>query len=168
LTGSIFSAIKVSVSNKELNSVVTEVASMTVDGVIDRGEGFVGDVSATYLLPNTVVALTAAATLDGISLTYPGVTLSTTLAAGLPSRVIAEMVDTRPIWTPLKVTLEPGAITRPARGTTIVNFVVGVRSPRNCRYRTDPTSPMTTSVIRPTVLYGGRRPKRPRSMILRP
>jgi hypothetical protein len=47
-------------------------------------------------------------------------------------------------------------------------LVLGVKSPRNCRYKTNPTSPMTTIVPRPMVLYGGRAPKRRGSMILRP
>ena len=93
--------IDVSVSNKVLNSVVTDVPSITVDGVMDSEAGLLGEVKATYLLPNTVVALTAAVTLAGISLRYFGVTSSTSLAAGRPSRVISEMVDTRPISTPL-------------------------------------------------------------------
>ncbi len=101
LTGSTLSAISVSVSNNVLNSVVTDVASITVDGVIGSRDGFFGELNATYLLPNTVVALTAAATLAGISLTYFGVISSVTLAAGLPSRVVSEMLDTRPIWTSL-------------------------------------------------------------------
>lgn len=39
LTGSTFSAIEVTVSNKVLNSVVTEVASITMDGVIECAAG---------------------------------------------------------------------------------------------------------------------------------
>src|SRR5207245_547589 len=74
LTGSTLSAIEVSVSNNVLNSVVTDVASITVDGVIDCVAGFFGEVNATYLLPNTVVALIPATTLAGIKLTYFGVT----------------------------------------------------------------------------------------------
>jgi hypothetical protein len=45
------------------------------------------------------------------------------------------------------------------------NLVSGAKSPRNCEYRTNPMSPMTTIVTRPTVLYGG--PRRG-STILRP
>src|ERR1700757_4320856 len=57
LTGSTFSAIEVMVSNNELNSVVTDRASITCCGVTRCGVGFFGDVNDTYLLPNTVVAL---------------------------------------------------------------------------------------------------------------
>lgn len=101
LTGSIFSVIEVNVWNTVLNSVVTAVASITVEGVIGCGAGFFGEVSATYLLPNTVLAFTSAATLAGIMLTYFGVTSSTTSAAGLPRSVISEIPATRPISTPL-------------------------------------------------------------------
>src|SRR6202012_4705252 len=69
LTGSTFSAIDVSVSNNVSNSVVTDVASITVAGVIDCDAGLLGDISATYLLPNTVVALMLADTLTGIVVT---------------------------------------------------------------------------------------------------
>ena len=101
LTGSTFSAIEVSVSNNVLNSVVTEIASITCFGEIRCGVGFFGSVNETYLLPNTVVPAMLASTLAGISLMYFGFTSMTNLAAGLPSRWISEMVDTRPISTPL-------------------------------------------------------------------
>jgi hypothetical protein len=45
LTGSTFSAIEVSVSNNVSNSVVTNVASITMDGVIDCVVGFFGEVN---------------------------------------------------------------------------------------------------------------------------
>lgn len=90
-----------SVSNNVLNSVVTDVASITVDGVIDCAAGCAGELNATYLLPNTVVALMAAATFAGISVRYLGVTSKTTSAAGYPSRLVSEMLATRPICTPL-------------------------------------------------------------------
>jgi hypothetical protein len=53
------------------------------------------------------------------------------------------------------VTLAPGYITKPARGAAIVNFVFGVKSPRNWAYMTNPIGPMITILTRPTTLYGG-------------
>ena len=67
LTGSTFSAMEVSVSNRVLNSVVTVEASMTSALLIRAGLGFFGVDSATYLLPNTVLALMSACTLDGMA-----------------------------------------------------------------------------------------------------
>ena len=101
LTGSTFSTIELSVSNNVLNSVVTDLASITCCGVMRCGVGFFGEVNDTYLLPNTVVALILASTLAGISLMYFGFTSKTNLAAGMPSRWISEMLATRPISTPL-------------------------------------------------------------------
>src|SRR5258705_13816071 len=101
LTGSTFSAIEVIVSNNVLNSVVTDVASITASAVIDCGAGSFGDVNDTYLLPNTVVATMLASTLAGMNCTYFGSTPSMSLAAGLPSCSTSEMLATRPIATPL-------------------------------------------------------------------
>src|SRR5271166_4649851 len=84
LTGSTFSAIEVTVSNNELNSVVTDLASITCCGVIRCGTGYFGDLNDTYLLPNTVVPLMLASTLAGISLMYFGFTSMVILAAGVP------------------------------------------------------------------------------------
>ena len=67
LTGSIFSAIPVTVSNSELNSTVTLRASITSDEVIRVGLGCAGLVSETYLLPKMVVAWMSACTFDGMS-----------------------------------------------------------------------------------------------------
>src|ERR1700751_296898 len=66
LTGSTFWAIEVMVWNTVLISVVTDLASITVCGVIRCGDGFFGVVNDTYLPPNTVVALISAFTLAGI------------------------------------------------------------------------------------------------------
>src|SRR5882757_1236090 len=67
-TGSTFSDIEVIVSNNVLNSVVTEVTSITSPGEIRCGTGSFGDLNDTYLLPNTVVAVIRASTLAGIRL----------------------------------------------------------------------------------------------------
>src|SRR5437899_3036793 len=80
LTGSTFSAIEVSVSNNVLNSVVTDLVSITAAGVIRSGAGFLGEVNDTYLLPKTVVAVMLACTLAGISLMYFGSTSNTNSA----------------------------------------------------------------------------------------
>src|SRR5215472_6915470 len=82
LTGSTFSAIEVMVWNNVLISVVTDLASITVRGVILCGDGFCGVVNDTYLPPNTVVALMSAFTLDGIRWRYLGYTSKVNLAAG--------------------------------------------------------------------------------------
>lgn len=66
LTGSTFSAIEVTVSNRVLNSVVTLEAVMTSELVRRADTGFFGVDNATYLLPNTVVALMSACTLAGM------------------------------------------------------------------------------------------------------
>jgi hypothetical protein len=63
--------------------------------------GFFGAVNDIYLLPNTVVAVMLGCTLAGTSLMYFGSNSNTSLAAGLPSRSISEMLPTRPISTPL-------------------------------------------------------------------
>ncbi len=91
----------VKVWNRVLNSVVTLVASITTEGVICCGAGIFGELKDTYLLPNTVVALISAATFAGICGMYLGKMSRTNWAAGMPSRVISEIVDTRPICTPL-------------------------------------------------------------------
>src|SRR5882757_2574243 len=67
-TGSTFSDIEVIVSNNVLNSVVTEVTSITSPGEIRCNTGSFGDLNDTYLLPNTVVAVIRASTLAGIRL----------------------------------------------------------------------------------------------------
>jgi hypothetical protein len=60
LIGSTFSETDNTVSNRELNSVVTAATSITSPGEMGWGDGVFGDSNATYLLPNTVVALTSA------------------------------------------------------------------------------------------------------------
>ena len=87
--------------NNVLISVVTDLASITVWDESFCDDGLAGVVSDTYLPPNTVVALISAVTLAGISDRYLGYTSKTNLAAGLPSRLVSEMVATRPISTPL-------------------------------------------------------------------
>src|SRR6516165_5876738 len=72
LTGSNVCAMSVMVWNNVLISVVTDLASITVRGVILCGDGFCGVVSDTYLPPNTVVALMSAFTFAGISGRYLG------------------------------------------------------------------------------------------------
>src|ERR1700761_1442090 len=84
LTGSTLSVSSTTVSNTVLNSVVTDVASITDDGLIRCGAGSFGDVSDTYLLPNTVVAWTLAMTLAGMRSTNSGSTSRANRAAGLP------------------------------------------------------------------------------------
>ena len=67
LIGSTFSAIDVTVSNSVLNSVVTDSAGITSPLETCCGEGSFGELKATYLLPNTVLARMSATTLVGIS-----------------------------------------------------------------------------------------------------
>src|ERR1700694_1275933 len=69
LTGSTFSATEVTVSNNVLNSVLTADTSITSEAGMRFGTGWGGAENDTYLLPNTVVALTSATTLAGINLT---------------------------------------------------------------------------------------------------
>jgi hypothetical protein len=52
----------------------------------------------------------------------------------------------------LWVTFEPGSITKPAHGATIVNFVFGVKVPRNCKYTPVPIRAITISATSPMVL----------------
>ena len=102
LTGSIFSARPVTVSNRVLNSVVTLRASMTSALVMRVGVGFFGLDSETYLLPKTVVASMSASTLAGISLMYFGSTSRVELGGLLAVAAgWLELVLTRPISTPL-------------------------------------------------------------------
>ena len=94
LTGSTFSEIEVMVWNNVLISVVTDLASITVCGLrAFAATGCSGVVSDTYLPPNTVVALISAFTLAGISDRYLGYTSRANFAAGLPSRLISEMLS---------------------------------------------------------------------------
>src|SRR5271166_1295880 len=153
LTGSIFSEISVIVSNKVLNSVVTDVASITVSGLIRCGVGFLGVVNATYLLPNTVLAETLASTFAGINGMYFGSTSNVIVAVGCPSCWVSSTLETRPIATPLYVTFEPGSITKPARAANIVSFVFGVNSPRNCIYTNTNTTVTTISAISPAGFF---------------
>jgi hypothetical protein len=101
LTGSTCSAIDVTVSNGVLNSVVTDETSMTSVLEMGRVAGFSGDVNATYLLPNTVLAWMSATTFAGITWTYFGSTSRTSLAFGVPPTLAAVILATRPISTPL-------------------------------------------------------------------
>ena len=101
LTGSNCCAISVNFSKRVLISVVSDRALITVCGVTAWDTGCAGVVRDTYLSPKTVVARMSASTLAGINGTYFGFTLSSNLAAGLPSRSTSEMVPTRPISTPL-------------------------------------------------------------------
>lgn len=67
--GLTFSAIEVTVSNRVLNSVVTDRASITSRGEIRCRDGFSGALNDTYLLPNSVAASMVATTFAGIRLT---------------------------------------------------------------------------------------------------
>ena len=101
LTGSTFSEIDVSVSNNVLNSVVTCDTSITSLLEMRCLVGSGGLRNDTYLLPNTVLALTSAMALAGISAMYFGSTSSDSLALVVPSRSIGLTPVTRPICTPL-------------------------------------------------------------------
>lgn len=48
-------------------------------------------------------------------------------------------------------------MTNPARLATIVNFVLGVKSPRNCPYTRAKITTATTNNPTPASLYGGFR-----------
>ena len=87
LTGSIFSAIEVTVSKSVLNSTVTLRTSMTSELVIRAGLGLAGLERETYLLPKIVVAWISAFTFDGISGMKRGLTSSSSFAASLPSSI---------------------------------------------------------------------------------
>ncbi|COV32544.1 Uncharacterised protein [Mycobacterium tuberculosis] len=50
------------------------------------------------------------------------------------------------------MTFDPGSITKPARADSIVNCVLGVNSPRNCRYTKATTSAKTSTRPKPAVL----------------
>jgi hypothetical protein len=55
------------------------------------------------------------------------------------------------------VTFEPGSIDNPARDAIIVNCVVGVKSPRNCRYTSATMTREITNNANPAVFNGGVR-----------
>ena len=55
------------------------------------------------------------------------------------------------------MTFDPGSITKPARGATIVKGVFGVSSPRNCNHTNANTTAATTKNTTAAVLYGGMR-----------
>ncbi|BBX96329.1 hypothetical protein MLAC_16230 [Mycobacterium lacus] len=55
------------------------------------------------------------------------------------------------------MTFDPGSITKPARGATIVKRVFGVNWPRNCNHTTANTAAATTKNTAAAVLYGGIR-----------
>ena len=101
MTGSIFSARPVTVSNSVLNSVVTLRASMTSELLMRAVVGFFGLNSDTYLLPKIVVAWMSALTFDGMSLMNFGSTSRSSLAAFLPSCSAGRTLLTLPISTPL-------------------------------------------------------------------
>lgn len=114
-----------------------------------------GDEKATYLLPNTVVALIWASTFDGISLVNCFSTSRLTSAIGSPFWLIAETPDTRPISTPLKVTFEPGSIDSPDRDEIRVSFSGSLQPPRNCFQISATTMATMISRTTPATLYGG-------------
>jgi hypothetical protein len=58
--------------------------------------------------------------------------------------------------TPLRVTLEPESITKPARPESMVRVVVGERSPRNCRNTSVSSAAIRIRNTVPTVFSGGR------------
>ena len=64
---------------------------------------------------------------------------------------------TRPISTPLKVTLELGSMTRPDRLDSMVSWVVGVSLPRNSRLTNVVMSARMMSRMAPAIFSGGRR-----------
>ena len=64
---------------------------------------------------------------------------------------------TRPISTPLKVTLELGSMTSPDRLDSTVSWVVGVSLPRNSRLTNVTMSARMMSRIAPASFSGGRR-----------
>ncbi len=82
-------------------------------GLTRAAFGSGGEVNETYLLPNTVVALICASTFAGISLMYLGSTSSVNFAFGTPPWLTSWMLATRPISTPLYVTLSPEFIDKP-------------------------------------------------------
>ena len=67
LIGSICSASAITVSNKVLNSVLTDDSSITWLLEIRSAVGSSGELNDTYLLPNTVVAWISATTLAGMN-----------------------------------------------------------------------------------------------------
>lgn len=99
LTGSTFCAIDIKVSNRVLNSVVTCETSITCELDTRADAGLDGLRKATYLLPNTVLALISAVTLAGISSMYFGATSRDSFALVVSSCWIARTAATRPIST---------------------------------------------------------------------
>jgi hypothetical protein len=65
------------------------------------------------------------------------------------------MSETRPISTPLKVTLEPGSIDNPDRDEISVNFSGSLKPPRNWTQTSDTTVATPTRSTRPEDLTGG-------------
>ena len=139
-----------------LISVVTDLASIT-SALVIGAPGCSGELNDTYLPPNTVVDLIEATTLTGISGRYCGDTSKVNFATGLPSRSVSLMLATWPIPTPLKVTFDPGPISKPARSATSVNDSFGVKPPRNCTKASTPTSVISARPTAPAVLYRGLR-----------
>jgi hypothetical protein len=157
LIGSTCSATSTTVSNKVLNSVVTDVASITSLGEMRCGVGSFGDVKDMYLLPNTVVAVMSALTFFGIRWRYLRSTFSVIFALGWPPTSTWSTAPTLPISTPLYVTLAPGSIDKPLRAAIIVRLSRSRKVPRN--WRNTNTVATTTIIARtkPANLKGGLR-----------
>src|SRR5215212_2668943 len=157
LIGSTCWATDKTVSNNVLNSVVTDVTSITSEVLMRSFAGFFGDENDTYLLPKTVVALMLASTFFGMYLRYLGSTSSVIFALGSPPTLTSLISATRPISTPLYVTFAPGSIDRPDRAEIIVSRSRGRKSPRNWKYTSTIAAMVINANTNPASLYGGVR-----------
>ena len=150
--------IRRTVSNNVLNSVVTDVTSITSEVVMRCGVGSFGDVKEMYLLPNTVVALISASTFCGMQLEVLGIhiqgDLRPRLIADGDRLDLADPADLHAVVGDLRAGVHRQTRARPRSWSA----VRGSGSRRGTGSTPAPITAMVSSVsTRPANLYGGVR-----------